>query len=120
MCVLGQPPDSDDWPDVVREWFDRYLLGRDHTAASAVCVAVADGRRCERVVKTRVRFDSSSKRWLEWYLRTGEPRGKAGGYALQGAGGLFATEIEGSLSNVVGLPLRELLEMLEELGIVAC
>jgi len=115
--VLGQPPDDDGWEWVVRKWFTRYLLGRDHVAASVVCIA-ADGRRRECTVKTRVRFDAAAERWLDWYLGTGEPRGKAGGYGIQGAGGLFVSEIEGSLSNVVGLPIRETLEMLEELGIV--
>jgi nucleoside triphosphate pyrophosphatase len=134
--VLGQPPESvaeaasfctdagsvghvDDWHGVVAEWFEQYLLGKDHVAASAVCVEDADGRRQECVVKTRVRFDASAKRWLDWYLGSGEPRGKAGGYAIQGAGGIFVSEIEGSLSNVVGLPVKEVLEMLEEIGIVS-
>jgi septum formation protein len=118
--VLGQPPAGDDWQAVVREWFERYLLGRDHVAASAVCVEDANGRRRECLVKTRVSFDLSAKRWLDWYLGTGEPRGKAGGYAIQGAGGLFVSGVDGSLSNVIGLPIRELFAMLEELGIVAC
>jgi nucleoside triphosphate pyrophosphatase len=118
LVVLGQPPDGEGWESVVREWFERYLLGKDHVAASGLCVATADGRRRECIVKTRVRFDASAQCWLDWYLRTGEPRGKAGGYGIQGAGGLFVSEIDGSLSNVVGLPLRELLGILEELGIV--
>ena len=125
--VLGQPPDGDGWQRVVRDWFTRYLLGKDHYAASAVCVHIpgvsenpwdVDGRRRESLVKTRVRFDAAAERWLDWYLGTGEPLGKAGGYGIQGAGGLFVSEIEGSLNNVVGLPIRETLEMLEELGIV--
>jgi septum formation protein len=116
--VLGQPPESDDWQRVVGEWFEGYLLGNDHVAVSAVSVETADGERRECLVKTRVRFDASAARWLDWYLRTGEPRGKAGGYAIQGAGGIFVSEVEGSLSNVVGLPIRELLAMLAELGIV--
>jgi nucleoside triphosphate pyrophosphatase len=133
--VLGQPPENvveaasfrtdagsvghvDDWERVVAEWFEDYLLGKDHVAASAVCVESANRQQRECVVKTRVRFDASAKRWLDWYLGTGEPRGKAGGYAIQGAGGIFVSEVEGSLSNVVGLPVREVLEMLEELGIV--
>ena len=52
--------------------------------------------------------------WLEWYLSTGESLGKAGGYALQGAGSLFIEEVRGSLSNVIGLPVRELAELLQE------
>jgi septum formation protein len=52
--------------------------------------------------------------WLDWYIATGEPQGKAGGYAVQGAGSVFVTKIEGSYSNVVGLPLEETLALLRE------
>ncbi|HXY34093.1 MAG TPA: Maf family protein, partial [Planctomycetaceae bacterium] len=68
--------------------------------------------RMTRVVTSRVTFVEDVDRWLDWYLSTEEPRGKAGGYALQGAGSIFIAKVEGSLSNVVGLPLAELLEML--------
>lgn len=112
--VLGQPPD-DDWANTVRRWFYDYLLGRTHVAATAVCIFGAGGEWHERVVTTEVTFHAGAER-VEWYLSTGEPRGKAGGYAIQGAGGVFVSRVEGSLSNVVGLPLRELLEMLEAAG----
>lgn len=114
--VLGQPPD-DDWRNVVREWFRRYLLGREHVAATAACVATPTDRR-EWIVQTRVRFGDCDDALLEWYIRSGEPRGKAGGYAIQGAGEMFVAEVSGSLSNVVGLPLRETREALQELGLV--
>jgi septum formation protein len=54
---------------------------------------------------------------LEWYIGTEEPRGKAGGYAIQGAGSLFISQVTGSLSNVIGLPLEALLEVFNELQI---
>ena len=54
---------------------------------------------------------------MNWYLLTGEPRGKAGGYALQGAGSVFIEKVEGSLSNVVGLPLEALLELFAEVDL---
>ncbi|MGD9856297.1 MAG: nucleoside triphosphate pyrophosphatase [Planctomycetaceae bacterium] len=116
--VLGQPPDDDTWRDVVREWFERFLLGWPHAALTAVCVTTPDGRRQEQVVRTDVRFRAAAREWLEWYLDTGEPRGKAGGYALHGAGSLFVESINGSPSNVVGLPLRESAEMLRGLRLV--
>ncbi len=119
LIVLGQPPETDDWKTTVRHWFQDYLLGRWHTAATAVCVAVPDGSAVERIVKTRVRFDDATDALIEWYLATGEPRGKAGGYAIQGAGSLFVSQVAGSLSNVVGLPIRELRDILEDLGVVA-
>ena len=60
---------------------------------------------------------SDVERHLEWYIGTEEPRGKAGGYAIQGAASIFVSKVAGSLSNVVGLPLECLLEILEELKI---
>ncbi|MBX3435983.1 MAG: Maf family protein [Planctomycetaceae bacterium] len=116
--VLGQPPDDDTWREVVREWFDRYLLQLPHAALTAVCIETPDGRRTERVVRTDVLFRRDACEWLEWYLDTGESRGKAGGYALQGAGSLFVERVDGSPSNVVGLPLQETGEMLRELQLV--
>ena len=68
-------------------------------------------------MKSEVTFRADSERWIDWYLATGEPKGKAGGYAIQGAGSIFVARVEGSLSNVVGLPLRELWEIFDELGI---
>ena len=53
--------------------------------------------------------------WIEWYLDTGEPIGKAGGYAIQGAGSVFVTQVEGSLSNVIGLPLEDTVALFEQL-----
>lgn len=113
--VLGQPPADDSWREVVREWFERYLLRRPHAALTAVCVSTPDGRRREQVARTNVAFRTDAVEWVEWYLDSGEPRGKAGGYALQSAGSLFVEALEGSPSNVVGLPLRETAEMLREL-----
>lgn len=115
--VLGQPPEDESWPGVVRQWFMKYYIGKTHIAVTALCVARADGRRSERVVRSDVTFRADCQRWLDWYIASGEPRGKAGGYALQGAGGIFIEMVEGSLSNVVGLPLAELMQIFEELGI---
>lgn len=109
--VLGQPPDHDDWREVVTEWFLRHYAGQTHLALTAVHVITPDGRFAERVVETRVTFRGDVERWLNWYLLTGEPRGKAGGYALQGAGSVFIERVEGSLSNVIGLPLEALLDL---------
>ncbi len=116
--VLGQPPDDDTWRDTVREWFERFLLRAPHAALTAVCISTPDGRVREQLVSTDVRFRADALEWLEWYLQTEEPRGKAGGYALQGAGSLFVDSIHGSPSNVIGLPLRETAQMLRELEIL--
>ncbi len=115
--VLGQPPDDDTWRDTVREWFERYLLRSPHSALTAIRLSTPNGRTREEVVRTEVQFRADAVEWLEWYLQTAESRGKAGGYALQGAGSLFVDSIHGSPSNVIGLPLRETAQMLRELGI---
>lgn len=112
--VLGQPPDHSEWREVVSDWFHDHYAGRTHSAVTAVHVTTPDGRHAEQVVETRVTFRRDVDRWLNWYLLTGEPRGKAGGYALQGAGSVFIEKVEGSLSNVVGLPLEALLELFAE------
>lgn len=112
--VLGQPPESEQWRIVVRDWFTRLLAGRDHLAITAVVVADMTGRILERTTATTVTFHEDVSRWLDWYIESGEPIGKAGGYAIQEAGSLFVRKVHGSLSNVVGLPLETLLEMLQE------
>ncbi|HEX6984486.1 MAG TPA: Maf family protein, partial [Planctomycetaceae bacterium] len=116
LVPLGQPPEPD-WRETTRGWFLDYYAGRTHLALTGLCVAGPRGRR-ETVVATRVAFRPDVAAYLDWYLATGEPRGKAGGYAIQGAGSLFVDRVEGSLTNVVGLPLRELLDVLRELGAV--
>ncbi|WP_010584167.1 Maf family protein [Schlesneria paludicola] len=115
--VLGQPPESEDWREITRDWFLTHLAGKTHLAATAVYVVTPDGRSSERIVETRVTFRSDVSPWLNWYLLTGEPRGKAGGYALQGAGSVFVERVEGSLTNVVGLPLEALLELFAEVAL---
>lgn len=111
--VLGQPPEGPEWAGTVRQWFREYYFGRTHRAATALCLTTLAGRRLERVVTTDVTFRADGERWLEWYLATEEPLGKAGGYAIQGLGEIFVARVDGSLSNVVGLPLRDLMEMLQ-------
>lgn len=112
--VLGQPPEADDWRETVRNWFLDYYAGKTHLASTSVYVTTPDGRSAERTVESRVTFRENVLPWLNWYLLTGEPRGKAGGYALQGAGSVFVDRVEGSMSNVVGLPLEALLELFAE------
>lgn len=112
-AVLGQPPEDDSWKDVVRDWFERYYLGVWHTALTAICLRTPDGRLHEALSRTEIRFRSDGRDWLDWYIATGEPRGKAGGYGLQGAADIFVQQIIGSPSNVVGLPLRETAALLQ-------
>ena len=117
LAVLGQPPETPQWQETVRFWFERYLLGRPHFAVTAVCLST-EADRWETLAQTQVTFAMAGPELVDWYLATEESRGKAGGYALQGAGSLFVEEIVGSPSNVVGLPLRETRDLMIQAGIL--
>jgi septum formation protein len=67
-------------------------------------------------VRSQVTFCSINDELLEWYISTGESQGKAGGYAIQGYAAAFATQVNGSLTNVIGLPVLEALQGLTMLG----
>ncbi len=88
------------------------LSGRTHKVYTAVCVVTPEGKIRMRTVETRVRMKRLSRQETESYLACGEWRGKAGGYAIQGIAGAFAQKIVGSYSNVVGLPLIEVVGLL--------
>jgi septum formation protein len=90
----------------------RLLSGRSHRVYTGVAVVTPKGAIRERLVETRVRFKRLSKEDLESYLASGEWRGKAGGYAIQGIAGSFVAKIVGSYPNVVGLPLYEVIAVL--------
>jgi septum formation protein len=90
----------------------RLLSGRNHRVYTAVCLVTPKEAFRHRLVETRVRFKRLSKEDLEAYLASGEWRGKAGGYAIQGLAGTFVVKIVGSYSSVVGLPLFETLGLL--------
>ena len=94
----------------------RLLSGRSHRVYSAVCLVTPKEGFRQRLVETRVRFKRLSKEELEAYLASGEWRGKAGGYAIQGLAGAFVVKIVGSYTNVVGLPLQETIALLSGEG----
>jgi septum formation protein len=85
----------------------RLLSGRTHRVYTGVCLVTPRDAVRTRLVETRVRFKRLSNEDLESYLASGEWRGKAGGYAVQGLAGSFVTKLVGSYTNVVGLPLYE-------------
>jgi len=114
LKVLGQPP-PETWKATVTEWFQKYFAGRTHWAISYVSAVTLSGKRVSSCVKTAVTFCQDAERWLDHYLNTEEPLGKAGGYGLQAGGSLFIEKIEGSPSNVIGLPLKETAILLEDL-----
>lgn len=90
----------------------RLLSGRAHRVYSGVTLITPRGSRRHRLVETRVRFKRLSAVEIETYLSTGEWRGKAGGYAIQGLAGSFVVKLVGSYSSVVGLPLYETMSLL--------
>lgn len=92
------------------------LSGRCHSVMTAVCLQHSAGTTCERV-ETKVQFVSLTREVCEAYLATDEPWDKAGGYGIQGLGGAFVRSLEGSYSNVVGLPLCETWQLLASKGI---
>lgn len=94
----------------------RLLSGRRHRVYTAVQAMAPDRRRAVRVVLTVVRFKRLHERDIARYLESGEWRGKAGGYAIQGRAEAFIPTINGSYSNVVGLPLATTLDLLGGLG----
>ncbi len=90
----------------------RLLSGRAHRVHTAVCLVTPKGRQRQKLVETRLRFKRLSSAEIEAYLDSGEWRGKAGGYAIQGLAGAFALKLVGSYSAVVGLPLYETMALL--------
>jgi septum formation protein len=111
--VLGKPADLADARRMLRA-----LSGTAHEVLTAVVVRqTAPARELEAVVSTRVRFAPLGEAEIDWYVATGEPLDKAGAYAIQGAGGAFVLSVEGSVSNVVGLPLAETAALLRQAGL---
>jgi len=101
--ILGQPRDDDDARRMLK-----LLSGKWHEVLTGVALVRA-GEGTETLVdyeRTRVRFAEMSADEIEWYVGTGEPKGKAGAYAVQGRAALLIEEIEGEYFNVVGLPIR--------------
>src|SRR4030095_13833221 len=86
--------------------------GRNHRVYTGICLVTPRETFRQRLVETRVRFKRIPNEEIEAYLASGEWRGKAGGYAIQGLAGTFVVKMVGSYSNVVGLPLYESMTLL--------
>jgi septum formation protein len=108
--ILAKPVDAPDASRMLKR-----LAGGVHEVLTGVAV-VASGRELAEVVRTRVHLLPLSSEEIDWYVGTGEPEGKAGGYAIQGRAARFVDWIEGSWSNVVGLPVATVDRMLKSLG----
>jgi septum formation protein len=85
----------------------RLLSGRNHRVHTAICLVTPKEAFRQRLIETRVRFKRLSEDDIQAYIGSGEWRGKAGGYAVQGIAGSFVVKMVGSYTNVVGLPLYE-------------
>lgn len=105
--ILGKPADGDDSRAMLA-----LLSGRRHAVYGGVCIITPDGRMIERAVKTNVVFKRLTDREITDYITTGECVGKAGSYAIQGYAGAFVRNIIGSYSNVVGLDLFSVRQIL--------
>jgi septum formation protein len=105
--ILGKPVDADDARRMLS-----MLSGAPHDVLTAVFV-VGNWQTQSEVVRTRVEFVQLSQSEIDWYVATGEPDGKAGAYAIQGRAARFIERIEGSWSNVVGLPVATVYRMLK-------
>ena len=90
----------------------RLLSGRNHRVYTGICLVTPKESFRQRLIETRVRFKRLSTEDIEAYLASGEWRGKAGGYAVQGLAGTFVVKMVGSYTNVVGLPLYETMSLL--------
>ena len=95
------------------------LSGRAHRVYTGLALATPSGAMRHRLVETRVRFKRLSRSEIAAYLASGEWRGKAGGYAIQGLAGVFVIRVVGSYTSVVGLPLAETAALLAGEGYVA-
>jgi septum formation protein len=104
--ILGKPRDAGD-----AERMLSLLSNTVHDVHTAVVVRRSSGEQSE-IVTTRVRFLPLTKAEIAWYIASGEPDGKAGGYAIQGRAARFIDRIEGSWSNVVGLPIAAVYRLL--------
>lgn len=109
--ILGKPVDQADALAMLMA-----LSGREHEVLTAI--ALTDGQRCEtQCVSSRVRFCGITVEQATAYWHSGEPQDKAGGYAIQGLGSVFVTGLNGSYSAVVGLPVCETAQLLDQFGI---
>jgi len=109
--VFGKPRDRTDAIEMLGT-----LAGRAHEVLTAIALASSQGVS-ERLISSTVRFRAISPEECAAYWDTGEPRDKAGGYAIQGLGAVFVESLSGSYSAVMGLPLFETGELLQAAGI---
>jgi septum formation protein len=111
--ILGKPLTSADAKRMLQQ-----LANREHKVLTGyVLLKMAEGKKLKGVEETLVKINALEEQEIEWYINTGEPLDKAGGYAIQGKGAFMVEWIKGSYTNVVGLPLCQLVRLFQEAGI---
>ena len=112
--ILGKPASKEKARDMLQR-----LSGKTHQVLTGYCICCKKKNRFfSETIKTDVRFKKLSDAEIEWYIQTGEPFDKAGAYAIQGIGTFLVKSIKGSYTNVVGLPVCEVMEHLICEGVV--
>jgi septum formation protein len=112
--ILGKPKSRQEAKKMLR-----CLSGKEHHVITGFSVHHLERRKRDReAVQTSVKVKKLTQSEIDWYIQTGEPFDKAGGYAIQGMGSFMIDSIKGSYTNVVGLPLCELIQMLNRLGAI--
>ena len=112
--IMGKPKDAEDALGMLTR-----LSGRTHQVVTGFTIVLPDGETVSQSVSTDVDMRVSGEAELKSYIATGEPMDKAGAYAIQGIGTFLVTAIRGSYTNVVGLPLARVLEVLASRGAIA-
>ena len=108
--ILGKPKNKSEAKNMLMK-----LSGREHKVLTGLCLLNSKSKKIlKKVVKSLVIIKELTSEEIESYIKTGEPLDKAGSYAIQGIGAFMVKEIHGSYTNVVGLPVCELIEMLLE------
>lgn len=112
--ILGKPSDKEEASDMLRK-----ISGREHEVYTAFSIVRPEQEVLHsEIVRTSVSIKPLAAHEIQGYIKTGEPMDKAGAYGIQGIGAFMVKGIEGSYTNVVGLPVVELLRALRKLGIV--
>ena len=112
--ILGKPGSQEEARDMLQR-----LSGKTHQVLTGYCICCKKKNRFfSETIKTDVRFKKLSDAEIEWYIQTDEPFDKAGAYAIQGLGTFLVKRINGSYTNVVGLPVCEVIELLIKEGVI--
>ncbi len=112
--ILGKPKSKDQARNMLKQ-----LSGQTHHVYTGYSILCMDkGRKFSDMVKTDVIFKELTDREIEWYIHTKEPFDKAGSYAIQGLGTFLVKKVNGSYTNVVGLPVCEVIEVLIREGVI--